>query len=235
MSQLMVFAAGFGKRLQPITLQTPKPLVCIDNTPILKHILKYYQPYCQEPFVVNIHYLKEQFTDFAKKNPQYNICWSFEKEILGSAGGLFFAKEYFQARHFWLHNADTLCNYVPQEMMEFHQSKNAIATLGVRSTPITDSRVQVAKNGEVLGFEKFSNVHSTCYQLKTFCGIHCVCSKIFSLLKGQKIPSDIIELYQILLQKGAKILTWNLEKYHWIDIGNLKNLVFARKNKELFF
>lgn len=230
----MVFAAGFGKRLLPLTYQIPKALICIDNIPLLKHIFNYYQSYCVAPFVINTHYLAAQLVDFIDKNPQYTICNSLEKNILGTGKGLFFAKKHLTSEHFWLHNTDILCNYDPQAMMDFHLAKNAIVTLAVCSQTLTSSRVKIAKNNEVLGFEKFDTPTNKNYELKTFCGIHCLSQKIFSLFTPEKIPTDIIELYKILLQKGEKIVAWDISSSNWIDVGTPKNLEFARKNKNLF-
>jgi NDP-sugar pyrophosphorylase family protein len=231
----MVFAAGFGTRLLPWTAQTPKALLCIDNIPILKHIFNYYRHCAAPPFVINTHYLAEQFTEFMKEHSNYNICESFEKEILGTGKGLFFAKKYLHSEHFWLHNADILCDFQPQAMMNFHLEKKAVVTLAVCSTPATLNMLKVSKNNEVLGFEKFSNKTHTDYELKTFCGVHCISQKIFSLFsRTEEIPHSIIDLYSILLKKGVKICAWDLGASHWIDVGTPQKLEFARENKKLF-
>ncbi len=240
-AQLMIFAAGFGKRLNPLSLHTPKPLVKIGDRPILKHILRHYQEhFVEQPAVINIHYLAEQFRDFIKQNTDYNILASFEKKILGTGKGLFFAKNLLQTEHFWLQNADILCNYNPQKMMNFHQKNKAIATLAVITTPITESMqsasmVHIDTNGVVLGFKKFNKKTYPQANLKTFCGIHCVSKKIFSLLLDSEVPASIIELYQILISRGEKIFARELKNTNWLDIGTPQNLDFARNNIKNFF
>ena len=235
MFQLMIFAAGFGKRLAPLTNQTPKPLILINNKPILKHILKHYQDYSvAKPIIINTHYLSEKLQIFFKQYPKNWIQESFEQKILGTGKGLFFAQKKIYTENFWLQNADILCRYNPLEMMKFHQEQGAIVTLATCKMPITPSRVQIGGEKQVIGFEKFCDKKNNDFELQTFCGIHCISKKIFSLFSFDEVPNDIIQLYQILLKRKEKIAYWNIETTPWIDIGSLENLAYAQKNKSQF-
>ena len=91
MSSLMIFAAGFGKRLHPLTLDVPKSLVPIQNIPVLDYILKsYYKKTSLSSVTINTHYKAEMIREFIKDNPQYKISESFEeKEILGTGKDCF--------------------------------------------------------------------------------------------------------------------------------------------------
>ena len=74
MSSLMIFAAGFGKRLHPLTLDVPKSLVPIQNIPVLDYILKsYYKKTSLSSVTINTHYKAEMIREFIRKNPQYKI------------------------------------------------------------------------------------------------------------------------------------------------------------------
>ena len=71
-------------------------------------------------------------------------------------------------------------------------------------------------------------------QAKTFCGIHCISKKIFDFFCFKQVPTSIIELYKILLEKGEKILSWDIGTSDWVDIGSPEKLEWARKNIHLF-
>ena len=67
MSSLMIFAAGFGKRLHPLTLDVPKSLVPIQNIPVLDYILKsYYKKTSLSSVTINTHYKAEMIREFIK-------------------------------------------------------------------------------------------------------------------------------------------------------------------------
>ncbi len=63
----MILAAGFGRRLHPLTLNCPKPLLKIGNETLLSHALKFIELFGIEQVVVNVHYLREQIYDYVKK------------------------------------------------------------------------------------------------------------------------------------------------------------------------
>ena len=64
----MILAAGFGKRISPLTLKNPKPLLKIGNETLLSNTLKFLQLFEIKEIVVNVHYLREQIVDYINKN-----------------------------------------------------------------------------------------------------------------------------------------------------------------------
>ena len=119
MSSLMIFAAGFGKRLHPLTLDVPKSLVPIQNIPVLDYILKsyykktslssvtavntHYKAEMIREFIRNTHYKAEMIREFIKDNPQYKISESFEEKKFWEQGKwLFYAQSLLQGENFWV-------------------------------------------------------------------------------------------------------------------------------------
>ncbi|MCI5129172.1 MAG: nucleotidyltransferase family protein, partial [Candidatus Electrothrix sp. AUS3] len=92
--QAMLLAAGFGTRLRPYTLVRPKPLFPVCNIPLL-HILldKLVDAGCDR-IVVNCHYLADQIKEAVERRPE--VILQYEKEVLGTGGGLRKALEHFQ-------------------------------------------------------------------------------------------------------------------------------------------
>ena len=60
----MVLAAGIGKRMQPLTLKTPKPLLEINNISLLERAINLLIDYGVQEISINVHYLAEQIKKF---------------------------------------------------------------------------------------------------------------------------------------------------------------------------
>ena len=75
----MILAAGFGKRINPLTLKHPKPLLEIGKETLLSNTLKFLELYGFKKVVINVHYLREQIVDYIKNN-QFNLSISIVEE-----------------------------------------------------------------------------------------------------------------------------------------------------------
>lgn len=105
----IVLAAGFGKRVQPLTNTTPKPLLEVNNVSLLENTLNFLKRFGVKFFAINTHHLGEQIEAFAKKNKNiYDIKIFKEKEILGTGGGIRNALDFFQNKPFISINSDTI-------------------------------------------------------------------------------------------------------------------------------
>jgi len=116
-TKAMIFAAGFGKRLVPLTKKTPKPLLQLNGKTLLENCILFLEDCGIKEIVINVHHLAGQIIDFINKNKfKSKIHISHEKEkILGTGGGLIYAKNniknFFQRRESFITiNPDTLWN-----------------------------------------------------------------------------------------------------------------------------
>ncbi len=109
----MILAAGFGKRLHPLTLKTPKPLLKIGNETLLSNTIKFLSYIGINQIVINVHYLGDQIIEYINKNKfNTNIHIIEEKnEILDTGGGVLNAIKYFSNEPFLIINPDTIWNY----------------------------------------------------------------------------------------------------------------------------
>ena len=108
----MILAAGFGKRILPLTLNCPKPLLKIGNETLLSNTLKFLELFGIKQVVVNVHYLEEQIIDYINKN-KFNLTVHIVKEknkILDTGGGVLNAIQYFSNEPFLIINPDTIWN-----------------------------------------------------------------------------------------------------------------------------
>ena len=105
----IVLAAGFGKRVFPLTNTTPKPLLKINNVSLLENTLNFLKKFGVKSFGINTHYLGEQIISFAESNKdKYDIKIFKEKDILGTGGGIRNALDFFQDKPFICINSDTI-------------------------------------------------------------------------------------------------------------------------------
>ena len=135
----MILAAGFGKRINPLTLKNPKPLLRIGNETLLSNTLKFLEMYEIKEVVINVHYLGEQIINYIK-NKKFNLTIKIIKEedkILDTGGGVLNAIQYFSDSPFLIINPDTIwsSNYLKEiKLMEksfFENEKSKCSLLVV--------------------------------------------------------------------------------------------------------
>ncbi|MFA4994273.1 MAG: nucleotidyltransferase family protein [Bdellovibrionales bacterium] len=105
-STAMVLAAGFGMRMRPLTLTTPKPLQIIGGRTMLDHALDKLIKIGVKRVVINTFYLAEQIEAHVKSRRDIEIVISREEELLDTGGGIAKALPYFEGLPFFCLNAD---------------------------------------------------------------------------------------------------------------------------------
>jgi len=135
----MILAAGFGKRIHPLTLNCPKPLLKIGDETLLSNTLKFLELFGIKQVVVNVHYLGEQIVNYINKN-KFNLNIKIVKEkdkILDTGGGVLNAIQHFSNEPFLIINPDTIWNshYLEElklmEKLFFENEKNKCSLLVV--------------------------------------------------------------------------------------------------------
>ena len=128
----MILAAGFGKRIHPLTINKPKPLLTIGNETLLSNTIKFLELFGVSQVVINVHYLREQIINYIK-GKKFNLSIKIVEEkdkILDTGGGVLNAIQNFQKEPFLVLNPDTVWNfsYLKElQLMEkmFFENKNS--------------------------------------------------------------------------------------------------------------
>lgn len=84
----MILAAGFGTRMRPLTLKTPKPLIKIGKKNLLERSINLLESYGVKQIIINVHYLADQIEKFISSlNSSAKITISSEKQLILDTGG----------------------------------------------------------------------------------------------------------------------------------------------------
>ena len=111
-TKAMILCAGFGKRLRPLTLSSPKPLLKIGDQTLLSNTLHMLEQYGVKKAVINVHHLGNHIMDYINKN-KFSMAITIVNEkdkILDTGGGILNAIEHFSNEPFIVINPDTIWN-----------------------------------------------------------------------------------------------------------------------------
>ena len=119
----MVLAAGFGKRLQPLTRILPKPMFPVLGRPLLAHTFDLLQSASIDDIAVNIHHLPNSIINYFEKEnpPPFNLHFSTEKNILGTAGGIKKMQGFLEEGPFITINSDIITDIELNKVINFHK------------------------------------------------------------------------------------------------------------------
>ena len=106
---LMILAAGYGKRMENLTDSKPKPLLEINNKELLRHNIDFFMDLGCKDIVINTHYLHKQIKHFVEKYySNINIQLTHESTLLNTGGGIKNALSLLGDKNFLVTNADIL-------------------------------------------------------------------------------------------------------------------------------
>lgn len=222
----MIFAAGLGTRLRPVTDTVPKAMVEVGGQPMLKIILDRCHTAGIEEVVVNIHYLPQVIRDFladySRSGMKIHISDESD-ELLETGGGLLKAKKFFNDNEpFLIANADILTNIDIEMFMQTHVQLGGIATLAVRDRN-TSRKLLFDKDGRLLGR---ATGESEGFEL-AFSGYHIVDPKIFDhITRTGKF--SIMDWY-IDICRQEDIFAYPHQEDIWIDVGTVEKLEEANR------
>jgi len=215
-------AAGMGERLKPLTSPLPKPMVPILNTPVMEYSLKLLKQHGIRDIIANTHYnpqyIKQYFGDGRRFNIQ--LSYSYEKELLGTAGGVKNNKGFLNETFFVL-SGDALTDINLSDMYEFHRRKGSIATIALK--PVRNVSlygvVVTDYGGTIKAFqEKPSHQEALSNIVNT--GVYLFEPEIFNY-----IPDGFYDfgsqLFPKLLELGAGFFGFQTNDY-WCDIGAIE-------------
>ena len=232
----MIFAAGLGTRMKPLTDSKPKALVEVEGTPLLELVIRRLKFFGIREIIINLHYLADQIEDFLQKNNNFgvSITLSDEREqLLDTGGGLRKAGWFFDdGNPFLVCNTDILSNIDIEALSAFHHSNSAIATLAVQQRK--SSRYLLLDDSNVLsgwmnvGSGEVRLCRSTAQNLRmrAFSAFQIISPSLFRYFPQDKTVFSIIDTYLHAAQ-FEQIAGFDHSNDVWIDVGTIEKVVEA--------
>lgn len=120
----MIFAAGLGTRLRPVTNDKPKAMATIHGTTLLEITIRRLKNHGFKDIVVNVHHYADMITEFLESNKHFGINIQISDEralLLDTGGGLKQAARFFDdGKPFLVHNVDTLTDVSLKDFYDYH-------------------------------------------------------------------------------------------------------------------
>ena len=233
----MIFAAGLGTRLYPLTKNKPKALVEIRGKPFLAHAIENVKEAGATRIVINVHHFSEQIIDYtSNQNWDCEILISDEsEELLETGGGLLKARELFEPdQPVLIQNADVLISTGLNDFVGHHLRSNSDATLMVKKRPTT-RYLLFDPDMRLCGWKNVKN-QETIWARKGykpdeygFSGIHILKHSLLYEL-GEIRPFSIIQAYlELAVEKQINGYCLR-ETDQWFDLGTVDKLKEADLN-----
>ncbi len=216
----MVLAAGLGTRLRPLTYEITKPMVPVLDRPVMEHILDLIDRHSFEGVIANLHYFPETIREYFGER----ISYSFEQELLGTAGGVRACKEFFGEEPFLVISGDALTDIDLSAFAARHREAGGIATLAVKRVPDTREYGVVLhdRDGRITGFQEKPEPEEALSDLGN-CGIYMFDPRIFDYFPDTPFVDWAKDVYPALLENDVPFYIHELDEY-WNDVGSLAEL-----------
>jgi len=214
----VIMAGGFGKRLLPLTLDVPKPMIKIDEKTIIEKIIHKAINEGFENFYIIGHYKINLIKKYLGNGKSLNISIKYyeEKEPLGTAGGLHFMKS-SKYKNFLVTNCDILTDASYSEIVDYNISGKSSATIVTRKNKFTLPFGVITSEGS-----DFINVEE---KPKTFytvnAGVYVISKNLLKYINKNYLQmTDFLNICKI---NNNKITIYPLHE-SWIDVGSKKEL-----------
>lgn len=214
----VLLAGGEGTRLRPLTLDVPKPLVPIAHLPYLEQLISRLRRHGIRELILTACYLSEQIRDFcAESREGMKLTYVVEEIPLGTGGAVGNVGAQLDAS-FYVLNGDVLSAFDMSSLLDFHRSKNALATLALVSVQ-DPSRYGVADltgDGRIARFvekPKRGEAPSNCINA----GIYVLEPEVLKLIPPREKVSIETRIFPEIASRGK--LYGQVQDAYWIDVG----------------
>jgi NDP-sugar pyrophosphorylase family protein len=212
----VILAGGKGTRLAPYTTVFPKPMLPIDDRPILEIVIHQLANYGFKEIILSVGYLAELIQAYFQ-NPQkipegVSVTYIREDQPLGTAGSLSLIPDISET--FLLMNGDVLTTLNYRKFLEFHTMNQGIMTIAMhkRQVNIDYGVLSTNSNGKLISYDEKPTLD---YLVSM--GIYMFEPTVLKYIEPNK-KLDIPDLVRGLLAKGEPVQGYSFSDY-WLDIG----------------
>lgn len=230
----MIFAAGLGTRLKPMTDTMPKALVPVGGRPLLQILLEKLARHGCTEAVINVHHFADMIEEWCASNDMgVSIRFSDERaELLETGGGIRHAMPLLSGERFLIHNVDILSNADLARFYAEGEGKAATLLVSERKTQryllFDESMRLVGWINEATGQVKspYPDLQPDKCRRFAFSGIHQIDPVLFSRFEGWPAKFSIIDFY-LSICRDVPVYGHLQEGFRLMDVGKLDTLTQA--------
>ena len=210
---VVIMAGGLGLRLRPLTENIPKPMLLLDDKPILEHIISNFIKEGFKYFYISVNYKSDVIKNYFKNGNKWGIKISYleEKSQLGTAGALSLLKSRL-SEPIIVVNGDVVTNLSISNVIKFHTKENSVATMVTKSLKFQlPFGIPEIKGNDILSINE-----KPMRNIKVNAGIYVLSPSTLELLPKNKI--DMTDFFKMLVKSRKKVLAFQMNE-KWVDIG----------------
>jgi len=226
----VVMAGGEGTRLRPMTANQPKPLLPVINRPIMEHVLRLLKRHGFTETVVTVQFLAALIRNYFGDGEELGMSLSYatEEMPLGTAGSVKNAEEALRDDRFLVISGDALTDIDLTEMVRFHESNDALVTIGLKRVPnpLEFGIIIVDEEGRIQRFlekptwgQVFSDTVNT--------GIYVMEPEVLDHVEAGESVDWSGDVFPKLLAEGARLFGYVADCY-WEDVGTHESYLKAQ-------
>jgi len=210
---VIIMAGGKGKRLDPFTKILPKPLIPIEEKPVIEVIMENFKKYGFYKFIIALNYKAEMIKMYFAENPNnYQIEYIQEEDFLGTIGALYLIKNKLN-QTFIVSNCDVVIDANFDDLLTYHkQNNNQITLLGVSRHINIPYGILNMQNAD---FKQI--IEKPDYHFIVNSGVYALEPEVVELIPKNK-AMDMPKLIVLAKKKGFKIQVYPVN-CSWFDIG----------------
>lgn len=232
-ARAIIMAGGKGTRLAPYTATIPKPLVPIEEYPILEILLRQLRHHGIKDVTLMLGHMAGYIKNFFGDGKKFglNITSVIEKKPLGTAGPLSLLKK--ENRPFLVMNGDLFTTMNFSKLVDHHLKKKADATIGIhqQETKIQLGVIHADRHNQITKYTE-----KPTYYFNVSIGIYALSPAAVSLVPKNTFY-NFPDLVEALIAANRKVLAYKHSSY-WLDIGRPDDYVKAiekfKQNRSLF-
>jgi len=224
----IILVGGFGTRLRPLTLSTPKPLVPFANQPMMMHQIRALHAVGVTHVILAVSYMSKILEEVLLKETEklgIQLEFSKEDEPMDTAGPLALARDKILSNGdentpFFLLNSDVICDYPFEQMIQFHKAHGKEGTIVVTKVEEPSKYGVVCYDNQTGKIERFVEKPQVFVSNRINAGIYIFNTSILDRIQPR--PTSIEkEIFPAMANEG-QLYTTELQGF-WMDVGQPKD------------
>jgi NDP-sugar pyrophosphorylase family protein len=225
----MVFAAGLGQRLRPLTDNIPKAMTPVAGRPMIEYPLLLLRHYGIREIIINLHHCGDKIEEHFGNGKALGlrINYSREDQLLDTGGALLKARPFLDGESFLVINSDVLIDISLRDLLAYHRERKPAATLVLRADALAEQYGAIESDGDgkihrFLSY-RLPGPKPAVSNVRMFTGVHVIEPKMFNYMDSQEPFSITRATYPKMLLSGEPLCGFTYEGF-WQDLGTIERI-----------